>query len=102
MTKPYKSIQAAFEEKPQMADRLASCYRNSLKLAVEHGIRSVAFPSISTGVYSYPLKQAAEIAVRAVRDAVREGSNAFDEILWVLFDEATKSAYDETLGNERD
>lgn len=84
------------------AELLASCYRNSLKLAVEHGIRSVAFPSISTGVYSYPLKQAAEIAVRAVRDAVREGSNAFDEILWVLFDEATKSAYDETLGNERD
>ncbi len=79
------------------ADMLASCYRNSLKLAIEHGIRSVAFPSISTGVYSYPLQQAAEIAVRAVRDFVRESPDAFDDILWVLFDQKTKSAYDEAL-----
>ena len=80
------------------AELLASCYRNSLKLAAEHNIRSVAFPSISTGVYSYPLKQAAEIAVRAVREAVQESPDAFDEIVWVLFDETTKSAYDEALG----
>ena len=79
------------------AGLLASCYRNSLKLAAEHGIRSVAFPSISTGVYSYPLRQAAEIAVRAVRETVRENPEVFDEILWVLFDEATKSAYDDAL-----
>ena len=80
------------------AELLASCYRNSLKLAAEHNIRSVAFPSISTGVYSYPVKQAAEVAVRAVRDTVRESPEAFDEILWVLFDKVTKAAYDEALG----
>ena len=79
------------------ADLLASCYRKSLKLASEHDIRSVAFPSISTGVYSYPLKQAAEVAVRTVRDFVREYPDAFDDILWVLFDKKTKSAYDEAL-----
>ena len=79
------------------AGLLESCYRNSLKLAAERGIRSVAFPSISTGVYSYPLRQAAEIAVRTVRDVVRESPEAFDEILWVLFDKRTKAAYDEAL-----
>lgn len=80
------------------AELLASCYRNSLQLAMEHGIRSVAFPSISTGVYSYPLKQAAEIAVQAVRDTVRKFPDALDEVVWVLFDETTKKAYDEVLG----
>lgn len=79
------------------AELLAGCYRHSLELAMEHGIRSVAFPSISTGVYSYPVQQAAEIAVRTVREVVKEQSEAFDEILWVLFDEQTKLMYDEAL-----
>lgn len=49
-------------------ERLAACYRNSLTLAAENGLRSVAFPCISTGVYGYPIREAAEIAVREVRD----------------------------------
>ncbi len=83
--------------KRREAEMLASCYRNSLKLAAEHGIRSVAFPSISTGVYSYPLQEAAKIAVRTVRDVLQECPEAFDDVLWVLFDKTTKSAYDEAL-----
>ena len=79
------------------AGLLASCYRNSLKLAMECGIRSVAFPSISTGVYSYPLKQAAEIAVQTVKSVVKEHPMAFDGILWVLFDATTKAAYDDAI-----
>ena len=79
------------------AELLAGCYRHSLELAMEHGIRSVAFPSISTGVYSYPVQQAAEIAVRMVREVVKEHPKAFDEILWVLFDERTKLMYDGAL-----
>ncbi|MBQ7496658.1 MAG: O-acetyl-ADP-ribose deacetylase [Selenomonas sp.] len=79
------------------AELLAGCYRHSLELAMEHGIRSVAFPSISTGVYSYPVRQAAEIAVRTVREVVKEHPEVFDEILWVLFDEQTKLMYDEAL-----
>ena len=79
------------------AELLANCYRNSLKVAKEHGIRSVAFPSISTGVYSYPLQQAAAVAVRAVSEFIFENPNAIDEVVWVLFDPRTKAAYDKAL-----
>ncbi|MDY4969866.1 MAG: O-acetyl-ADP-ribose deacetylase [Lachnospiraceae bacterium] len=76
---------------------LQSCYRNSLRLASENGIRTIAFPSISTGVFSYPVQKAAEAAVKAVREYVEENPEAFDEILWVLFDERTRKAYDHAL-----
>ena len=79
------------------AELLANCYKNSLKLAMNHGIRSIAFPSISTGVYSYPLKQAAAVAVRAVSEFVSANPDAFDDIVWVLFDAGTKAAYDRAL-----
>jgi O-acetyl-ADP-ribose deacetylase (regulator of RNase III) len=52
-------------------DRLASCYRRSLQLAAEHGVRTVAFPCISTGVYGYPADLAAAIAVRTVLDTLK-------------------------------
>ena len=78
-------------------DLLASCYRNSLSVAAEHGIRSIAFPSVSTGVYSYPRDLAADVAVHAVSSFVAEHPDAFDEILWVLFDGDTKKAYDDAL-----
>ena len=51
---------------------LASCYRRSLALAVEKGVKSIAFPCISTGVYGYPAENAAEIAVSAVREALKD------------------------------
>lgn len=79
------------------AELLAGCYKHSLELAMEHGIRSIAFPSISTGVYSYPVQQAAEIAVQTVRKVIEEYPYTFDEILWVLFDERTKLVYDGRL-----
>ncbi len=79
------------------ATLLASCYQSALTLAMERGIRSIAFPSISTGVYSYPLSQAADVAVHAVTGFVTRHPDAFDEILWVLFDDLTKAAYDGAL-----
>mgnify|MGYP002624382148 CR=1 FL=1 len=81
----------------QEAELLANCYKNSLRLAMSHGIRSIAFPSISTGVYSYPLEQAADIAVHAVSEFVAANPDAIDEIIWVLFDSGTKGAYDKAL-----
>lgn len=79
------------------AELLASCYKNSLQLAVEHGIRTIAFPSISTGVYSYPVDEAADIAVHAVSKFISENHEAFDEVIWVLFDAGTKSSYDKAV-----
>ena len=76
---------------------LAGCYRNSLELSVQNGIRTIAFPSISTGIYSYPLMKAAEVAVQTVKDFVEKHPGKLDLVEWVLFDEVTKDAYDRTL-----
>ena len=76
---------------------LASCYRSCLELALSHDCRTVAFPSISTGVYRFPLDRAAPIAVGAVRGFLASHPAAFDEILFVCFDEKTKHAYDMAL-----
>ncbi len=74
-------------------DLLKSCYINSLSIAKEKGIRRIAFPSISTGVYSYPLTQAAIIAVNAVKEYTEKNKEAFDLVEWVCFDEKTLKYY---------
>lgn len=79
------------------AERLAACYRNSLELARENGIRTVAFPSISTGVYGYPVEQAAKVAVAAVKAYLRAHPDAFDRVKWVLHDPRTMAAYQSAL-----
>lgn len=73
---------------------LAGCYHNSMQLAQEHGIRSIAFPSISTGVYSYPVELAAKVAVRTVRRFLEDNPDSFDLVEWVLFDSVTESVYE--------
>ena len=79
------------------AELLASCYKSCLELAVENGIRSIAFPSISTGIYSYPLDEAAEIAVRTAKRFVVEHPGKLDVIKWVLFDDNTLRAYESQM-----
>lgn len=76
---------------------LTECYRHSLDIAMKHDIRSVAFPSISTGVYSYPVDKAAKVAVMTVKNVIKENPDAFDDIVWVLFDERTQRAYEMAL-----
>lgn len=76
---------------------LRDCYWNSLQIAEKNQIRSIAFPSISTGVYGYPVKKAAEVAVRTVSTYARMNPDMMDEILFVLFDGRTKEAYDDAL-----
>lgn len=73
---------------------LADCYRNSLEVAASHELRSVAFPSISTGVYSFPVEKAAKIAVATVDKYLEEYKGVFDRVTWVLFDERTKQIYE--------
>lgn len=76
---------------------LASCYRNSLRLAVEKGLRSVAFPSISTGAYGYPVEKAASVALTAVAAFLSKEEGAPALVRFVLFDEGTLRAYRESL-----
>lgn len=76
---------------------LANCYRNSLQLAAEHKIRRIAFPSISTGIYAFPVERAAKIAVRTVQQYLKENQDLFDVVLWVLFDDRTEAVYRETI-----
>lgn len=75
---------------------LASCYRNCLRLAGENGCRTVAFPSISTGVYSFPLDRAAAIAVREIT-AFLKTSQTVREVTVVCFDSVTEAAYKAAL-----
>lgn len=72
---------------------LADCYRNALKLAAENKIRTIAFPSISTGIYSFPVERAARIAVSTVDKFINENPGQFDMVMWVLFDAETEKAY---------
>lgn len=75
-------------------DLLAQCYRNSLALALTHGLSSIAFPAISTGVYGFPLHEATDIAVQTVCSVLRENSLA---VTFACFDEATLAVYEERL-----
>lgn len=76
---------------------LENSYWNSLQTAVEHGIRTIAFPSISTGIYSYPAEQAAFAAVRTVRKFCEEHKDKIDIVRFVLFDPRTLAAYDHAI-----
>ena len=73
---------------------LASCYFHSMQTALEHGIRSIAFPSISTGVYRFPVKLAASVAVKTVIRFLENNPDSFDIVEWVLFDSATEGIYE--------
>jgi O-acetyl-ADP-ribose deacetylase (regulator of RNase III) len=75
------------------AELLASAYRESLKVAIEHKLASAAFPSISTGVYGYPVSQAARVALNAVISFLRQGTTSIKEVVFVLFDARTLEAY---------
>jgi O-acetyl-ADP-ribose deacetylase len=75
------------------AELLASCYRNSLHLANSLGCRSIAFPSISTGAYGYPVQQASHIALAAIRDYTAANPDAFDLVELVTFSERDERIY---------
>jgi O-acetyl-ADP-ribose deacetylase (regulator of RNase III) len=79
------------------AELLAGAYRTSLRVAVEAGLRTVAFPSISTGAYGYPIADAARVAMRAVGDFVRENPGKLDLVRFVLFSAADYAVYAEAL-----
>jgi O-acetyl-ADP-ribose deacetylase (regulator of RNase III) len=75
---------------------LAACYRNSLELAKEHLLKTVAFPSISTGAYRFPIDQAAAIALKTVKSFLETHPGAFEKILFVLFSDRNLEIYTRT------
>ncbi len=80
---------------------LASCYRNSMMLAAEHGIRTIAFPAISTGVYGFPKERATRIAVREVMAAL-ERHDEIERVTFVAFSERDYEVYEGALGSLSD
>ncbi|KMS76880.1 macro domain-containing protein [Streptomyces viridochromogenes] len=88
------TVGPVFSAQEDRSDLLASCYRESLRVADELGARTVAFPAISTGVYRYPLQDAARIAVATVREAETD----VEEVRFVLFDERAYEAFAAQVG----
>jgi O-acetyl-ADP-ribose deacetylase (regulator of RNase III) len=77
---------------------LASCYQSVLSIAVEHGVRSIAFPAISCGVFGYPPERAADIAVREIRAALA-GNLEVSTVILVAFDERVYQACVRAVGD---
>ena len=75
---------------------LANCYRNSLKLAVENRIKTIAFPAISTGVYRFPLERAVKVAVKEVKNFLKS-NDSIEKIIFVCFDDKTFQSYNAEL-----
>ena len=78
------------------SELLAACYRNSLQLATENAVKTIAFPSISTGVYGYPIQQAATIAIDTVQELL-SGESGLDEVRFVCFSPGDATVYEAEL-----
>jgi O-acetyl-ADP-ribose deacetylase (regulator of RNase III) len=86
--------------KSKEPELLASCYRRSLQLAAEHEVRSIAFPSISTGAFGYPIERAAPVAVATVREFLRAPSSLVD-VRFCCFDAEDLAVYERLLREDR-
>lgn len=78
---------------------LASAYYESLKIASQYGLKTISFPSISTGAYGYPVAEAAKVALEAVINFLRNQETSLEEVYFVLYDARTYSAYNRELAN---
>ena len=93
ITKGYRFYSGTAEDAAQLAD----CYRNSLNLAKEHDVHSIAFPAISTGVYGYPLEDATEIAVKTVAQWLEAHADYAMQVIFCCFDARTERVYQARL-----
>ena len=104
ITKGYKlstqyvihTVGPVYSGKSEDAGLLTGCYRNSLRLAVENNIKSIAFPAISCGVYGYPINDASKIAVDTAGQFL-ENHASIKKVIFILFSEADKAVYDAYL-----
>ncbi|MCC9166172.1 O-acetyl-ADP-ribose deacetylase [Pontibacter harenae] len=79
------------------ATLLQNCYYNSVRIASEKNLQSIAFPNISTGVYGYPKQQAAEVAVQAVKEYLQKNETSLKYVLFVCFDDDNYTLYQKLL-----
>lgn len=79
------------------AELLAGAYKGCLDLAVENKVRTIAFPSISTGAYGYPVREAAEVALKTVADFIKENEGKLDLVRFCFFSEGDLAVYEEAL-----
>ena len=91
------TVGPVYSGRPKDAELLADCYWNSLELARKHGVGSIAFPAISTGVYGYPKKAAAAIAVETVQQWMKEHEDYIIEVILCGFDRQTCELYEKFL-----
>lgn len=80
---------------------LSSCYHTALQLALDNGMHTIAFPNISTGIYGFPKKPAAQIAIQAVDNFLHDHPAKFDEITFACFDEENLSIYQQILSTKK-
>jgi len=85
-------------DKEEKSKLLAECYQNSLDLAIENGIKTIAFPNISTGIYHFPKDKAAQIAIKTVKDFNK--SEAINKVIFVCFDDENYEIYKNALEND--
>ena len=78
------------------AELLGACYRNSLMLAEEHGLKSIAFPSISSGVYGYPLEEAAAVAIESVK-SMQDSLESIEKVIFCCYSERALAVYRKLL-----
>ncbi|WOX13627.1 O-acetyl-ADP-ribose deacetylase [Streptomyces sp. N50] len=88
------TVGPVYSREEDRSAQLASCYRESLRVADELGARTVAFPAVSAGIFGWPMDDAARIAV----ETVREAETSVEEVTFVLFDEAAYEAFDRQVG----
>ncbi|HHM20616.1 MAG TPA: O-acetyl-ADP-ribose deacetylase [Bacteroidetes bacterium] len=81
---------------PEMKKLLADCYRNSLQLALDHQLKTVAFPNISTGIYGFPKNIAATVAIRSVREFL-QNDHFIEQVIFVCFDDENYQIYNALL-----
>lgn len=79
---------------------LENCYKNSLQLAADHALKTVAFPNISTGVYRFPKERAANIAIQTVQEFLKH-HNGIDQVIFVCFDQENLNLYSKILDREQ-
>lgn len=90
------TVGPVYKGRPQDSQLLSQCYRNSLRLAQEHGLRSLAFPAISCGVYGYPIESACKIAVDTVAQLL-QANKIIDRVIFILFSESDHKVYDQYI-----